>query len=289
MKAAFFVAGAALCFCSCLIAEETHGPLERHYQEGETLVYKMKATNDGNQYEAKSTGVVKKDSSGDWIEEFAWSGLVWGGQPITLPQGSTEFRQILSLDPSKNPAVPNLAVVDPKLIGPITDLLTFYADLWLAERTGKLKEPGDHFYFERGTPNSWADGNFVILGQDAIDFDMTLTQVTLRKATLLVRHVPPAKPQISMPAEWMRSPVADTANNWVNVVHAGSNYIAQVGKETFDVQLTISLTDGGKIVSGTIKNPIEARERICQDAELKTCGDAYPRKILREIQLDLVP
>jgi uncharacterized repeat protein (TIGR03803 family) len=46
-------------------------------------------------------------------------------------------------DPRKLPGVPNLAGVHPILIGPITDLLTFYADVWLAAPVGDLstREP----------------------------------------------------------------------------------------------------------------------------------------------------
>ncbi len=39
--------------------------LERRYREGETLVYRMKATNEGRSYEATAKGTVKK-----------WTGLL---------------------------------------------------------------------------------------------------------------------------------------------------------------------------------------------------------------------
>jgi hypothetical protein len=233
--------------------------------------------------------VVKKDSSGAWIEEYAWSNVLFNGAVFSLPLASVNFRQVLSLDPRKPPAIPNLAVVHPALIGPITDLLTFYADLWLAERVGNLSKPGDHAYKEHGTPNSWADGNHVILGQDSIDFDMTLTRVDAahEAATLLIRHVPPNEPQIKLPAAWMQESVADTPNNWVNVVRDGGKYLAEVGKETFDVQLTVSLLDG-KILSGTIENPVRAQARDCQDAALTNCGTPRPHQILRHIEISLV-
>jgi len=277
--------------CWWVFAQATpprRGLLERRYREGETLVYRMKAANEGRPYEAQASGVVKKDPSGAWIEEYAWSNVIFNGAPLSLPPASVDFRQVLSLDPRKPPAIPNLAVVHPSLIGPITDLLTFYSDLWLAEQVGTLSKPGDRAYQEHGTPASWADGNYVVLGEDSIDFDITLTEVDAAReaATLLIRHVPPKKPQVRLPAAWMREPVADTPNNWVEVTRNAGRYVAEVGKETFDVQLTVSLSDG-RILSGTIENPVRAQARDCQDAALTNCGDSRPHRILRRIEISL--
>jgi hypothetical protein len=142
--------------------------LARHYQEGEKLAYHMKGSNRGRTgttvYEADATGIVKKNAAGKFVEEYAWSSLVVNGAPVALSPPATAFRQQVSLDDFMG--VPDLSQVVP-LIGPITDTLTFYVDLLLATRQGSLAKPGDHFYFKSGTPNSWADGNYVITGQDS--------------------------------------------------------------------------------------------------------------------------
>ena len=173
------------------------------------------------------------------------------------------------------------------MIGPITDWMTFYVDLWLANKLNTLNHAGDHFYFKRGAPNSWADGNYVVLGEDSIDFDFTLKEVNQPQkiATLVVRHVPPEKPEIKIPVEWMRAPVADTPNNWVEV-EKGPNgkYLAEVGKETFEVQIKVSLVDG-RILSAKIDNPVEAISRECTDAALTSCTDPVPHHILRQIEV----
>lgn len=284
---------AALAVCSGLCAQPTSPPprlLTRHYQEGETLTYHMKAVNDGRRYEVDASAVVKKDEKGVFIEEFAWSNLAFDGKPVTLPPGSAEFRQPLSLDPRKLPGVPHLAGVHPGLIGPITDLLTFYADVWLAAQAGNLRQAGDHKYQAYGTPSSWADGNRVLLGEDSIDFDITLKSLddAHKTATLLVRHVPPQKSKVKLPAPWMQEPVAGIANNWVEVARDGGKYIAAAGQETFDVQIVVSLVDG-KILSGTIENPVKALERTCKDEALTDCGDPHRREIMRRIEIALEP
>jgi hypothetical protein len=263
-------------------------PLIRTYHEGEKLTYRMQAVNESVHYEIQASGVVKQNAAGNFIEEYAWSNLAANGKPFTLPEQSQQFRQILSLDPVKPPALPNLAAVHPNLIGPITDLLTFYVDLWMAARTGKLNRAGDHAYQKINATPSWADGSHVIVGEDSIDFEMTLTAVdrSNQVATLLVRHVPPPQPSIHLPAAWMREPVADTQNNWVQVAKENGKYNAAVGKETFDVQIKVSLADG-KILSGSMENPVKTRERDCTDAALTNCGPPRPHDILRKVEISL--
>ena len=264
------------------------GPLTRRYQEGERLTYKMKGTNDNWQYEIQAKGVVRKDSTGRYVEEFAWTNLISDGAAVTLPPASIQFRQMLSLDHGEILAIPDLSVVHPMLIGPITDLLTFYNDLWLAIKVGKLTRAGDHLYYKFGAPASWADGNRVVLGESSIDFDITLSNIdeSAKIATLLIRHVPPEQPQVRLAATWMREPVADTPNNWVQVVKKDGVFVAAVGKETFDVRMQVGMVDG-KILSATLKNPVTTKERTCQDAALTKCGESRPTRIQRNIEISL--
>lgn len=264
-------------------------PLSRQYREGETLRYYMKGLNENWRYEIQADGVVRKDPAGGYFEEYQWSNLVSDGQKSALAPSTADFRQRVTLDPNAIPSVPDLSHVDLKLIGPITDFMTFYADLWIAEKIGSLTRSGDHFYFKRGTPNSWADGNYVTLGEDSIDFDLTLASINPadKTATLIVRHVPPERPGIHIPADWMRPPVSDTANNWIEIRKDQSGkYVAAVGKETFDVKITLSL-ESGKILSASIENVVQAMERQCEDAALTKCGDQKPHSIERQIQLSL--
>ena len=264
-------------------------PLLRHYREGEKLSYKMKAVNEGRHYEIEADGAVKKDPSG-YYEEYAWSQLNTDPPKATLTGASLAFRQPVTLDPNHPPMMPNLSKLEPLMIGPVTDLMTFYVDLWLAEKTGQLMRAGDHFYVKHGTPASWADGHYVVLGEDSIDFDLTLKDVnqTDNTATLIVRHVVPEKPEIKIPADWMRAPVAGTPNNWVQIQKMpNGKFLAAVGKETFDVEYKLSLADG-KILSATMDNPVETIERECSDAALTQCGDQRPHHILRQVSITLV-
>ena len=96
----------------------------------------MEGTNDSWHYALQANGIVKKDPAGTFFEEYQWSGLRSNDQAVVLSPASLEFRQQLTLDPNRNPAMPSLSQADPRLIGPITDLMNFYVDLWLAVKTG---------------------------------------------------------------------------------------------------------------------------------------------------------
>lgn len=264
--------------------------LKRLYREGETLHYQMNARNqDGSKttaYQAEADGVVHRNAAGIFIEEFRWSHLGFDGSAFPLSTASLNFRQELSLDPAFRLSIPDLNKVQPALIGPIVDLLTFYADTQLAMRQSGVRHQGDHVYVKHGRPNSWADHVHTTVGEDAIDFEIMLKSLDIpgNSATLVVKHVPPAAPQIKIPANWMRAPVADMPNNWVQVRKEGEKYVASVGQETFTDTVHVSLRDG-RIASATMENPVEVREENCSDAGLQNCGSARRYRIERHVEI----
>jgi hypothetical protein len=105
----------------------------------------MTGNNDGWQYTIEATDVVKRDMNGRYYEEIGWSDLTSNAQQALTP-ASLALRQTVSLDdPSSYMKVPNLATIQPLLIGPITDTLTIYSDLLLAMQS-KLAHPGQIAY-----------------------------------------------------------------------------------------------------------------------------------------------
>ncbi|WP_348262935.1 hypothetical protein P8935_24485 [Telmatobacter sp. DSM 110680] len=266
-------------------------PLHRQYRAGETLAYQMHGLNESWEYTIRADGTVKQDASGKFFEEYQWSKMQSGGHALPLRADTPEFRQRISLDPDTIPSAPDLTKVDPTLIGPVTDFMTFYVDLWLANKLGQLKKAGDHFYFHNPMPaSSWADGTRVILGQSAIDFDMTLKSVDTAAGTALleVKHVPPEKVAVKLPAEWMQTPVGALPNNWVAVTkQADGSYVAAMGEETFDALITVRLADG-EVLSANMNNPVKTVERTCKDEALTQCEAAKPHLIVRKIEIELV-
>jgi hypothetical protein len=266
--------------------------LVRHYLEGEVLHYRMRGLNQGHlntiRYRVRAEGVVKKNQSGIFVEEFRWSDLHVNNEAILLSAASQKFREDLSLSPQYRLSVPDLSKVQPILIGPITDLLTFYADALLAMYQPALVHAGDHVYVKHGTPNSWADGNYFTLGQDSIDFGITLKSINHadHTATLVIRHVPPSHPQVKLPAAWMQTPVSGSPNNWVQVEKMpNGKYAVEVGKETFTDEIKISALTG-KIVSASMDNPVDVLERVCSNPSLTNCSGPTRFQIRRQIRLN---
>jgi hypothetical protein len=147
-------------------------PLQRRYTNGAVSNYEMTGDNDGWRYTIRALDVVKRDANGRYYEEIQWSDLTSNASQ-TLTPASLAFRQSLSLDdPASYMKVPNLTNVQPLLIGPITDTLTICSDLTLA-----IKASGQSAYVPRSTPNSWANGQRVLLGQDVVDFTLKVEEV----------------------------------------------------------------------------------------------------------------
>jgi len=265
------------------------GPLTRHYRDGETLAYHMTGANDDWHYTADASAVVKTRADGKYVEEFRWTAMTSDGKTLTLPPAMADFRQMLSLDSGWTPAGSDLSKVDRRFTGPVTDLMTFYVDMWLVNRIGMLRRPGDHFHVPNPQTASWADGTRVLTGSDHIDFDLTFESMDAAKQTAVVkvRHVPPAQPKLQFPAAWMKTPVADTPNNWMEVVKTtDGKYQAGAGKETFDVSITVSTADG-RMLAVNMENPVVTASRECDDAALTRCGEAREHTIHRHIEMTL--
>jgi hypothetical protein len=166
--------------------------------------------------------------------------------------------------------------------------LTIYSDLLLAMQA-KLVQPGQTAYISRTTPNSWADGQHVLLGQDVVDFSLKVD--TVNKAehseTLLIQHVPPPALHVQLPAKWMQEPISAEPNNFVQVSKQDGRFTAETGKETFDVRLVVDTRDG-HILTAAIHNPVALTTRTCTDRELTQCGPEALKLTLREITWKLV-
>jgi hypothetical protein len=264
-------------------------PLARRYAPGEMIRYAMTGAHETAQrttrYAAECEGVVRQREDGAYFEETRWTRLEVDGQPVELEAASLAFRQHLSLDPRFEMPVPDVGAVSPRLIGPIFDLMTFYVDLHPGLRGDRLRAPGDRASVPHGRPNSWADGSFVILGEDCIDFDLGLEELGERHARLRVRHVPPATVGVRLPAEWMRVPLGDRPNNWVQVSRDGAQgFHASVGSETFDVDLWIA-RPSGRIQRATMDNPVDFVMRPSKDEALTECGAPVRGRIHRRVEI----
>jgi hypothetical protein len=265
----------------------------RHYREGETLRYTIDGENSDNgvadhSYHGEADVVVRKSSAGVFHEEFKWGRVRTDGADVALPPEVEDFRQLLSLDPSYKFGIPDLSKVGAYLGGQTTDAMTFYVDDRLVIGRPELRKAGDSAHIPYGKPSSWARQE-ILTGYDCIDFEVAVVAVSSAAATLKVRHVPPPQVCGQVPAEWMKTPVADTANNWFQVEkNARGLYEAGAGQEVFDADISV-LLPSGVISSATMYNPVLVLGRTCKDAALSDCGPVVKTEILRKIRFSLVP
>lgn len=281
----------------------------RQYRLGETFGYLMKGKNQGRdeteQYTAYShhtiverqgcpVGVDCSDGTGlvtFLVEEIQWSNLVVNGQPQPINEN---FRQYLSLQKGYRLEVPDMSSVE-KLAGPITDLLTFYADASPVLSKDRLENIGDVVSIPHGQPNSWASMNPQVfsVAEDCVDFKFGLIQKSADQALLRADHDPPrTQCPIQLAAAWMKTPVVEGRfNNWVQVINVPSNdttaHLVQVGSETFSADLTLK-QENGRIVKASLNNPVQVREQFCIDQQLAQCQAERHYTILREISIELL-
>jgi hypothetical protein len=262
------------------------GLLARRYVEGDRANYVMHGTDNGTTYEVGVTSTTRRNANG-FLDELTWSNLTVDGQPRPLSPVAQGTRLIVTTEGAMPFQPPDLSSVD-RLLGPITDAMTFYADLFLARRLA-LGQPGDRRVFHNAPVASWADGRTILTGEDHVDFDLLFKEIDRASGVgvLLIKHMPPDEPKIRLTADWMRVRVADTANNWVMVTKLPGGYSASVGKETFDVELRVSLAEG-RLVSATLDNPVVATTRECADETLTQCSTARPISIVRRVTMSRV-
>lgn len=286
-------AASMLLAATALRAQTDTSLLRRTYLEGERLTYRIRGNDneDGKvtTYDATAVGVVRRDSLGRFLEDYLWSFSAPGAPPDTA-----KMHQSVSLAREVIPAPPDLRRLDMRLVGPALDFMTFYVDLWLAGLQPSLTRAGAGAYFPSSANGAWTDGRHVILGEDAIDFDMSVASADGDSIVLVVWHVPPGKSRLRLPASWMETIVDSTPRpkNWVEVTKetngATETFLAAVGRETFGVRMTLRRADG-RILRANMVNSVFATKRVCADAALQHCGAPHSYHIKRRIDLAELP
>jgi len=262
--------------------------LARRYAAGDTIAYVMNGINteggrDTLRYRGTAVGIVARYSLGRWVEQLTWTRLDRNGTMVRIDP--SRARQTLTLAPDWQ-LLPDLSRVDPGLIGPMLDLFTFYVDAKLAAGQPTVRSPGDSTLLPLGVGGSWANGQSVLVGKDAVDFEIKLVAETPNRATVQVRHVPPREIKLDLPADWMKDPVGGRPNNWIEVAQTSDrHYHARVGTESFTVELQLSRVDG-RILGATMENPVDVVERDCDDRALSVCGPPRRYRISRMITLE---
>src|SRR5262249_19576380 len=116
--------------------------LTRRYTDGERIRYVMKGSENETTYEVRMTATTATRTDGQFFESLAWSDSKIDGQPRPLSAEAQQFRLAVTTEGVMPFALPDLSKAE-GLIGPVTDAMTFYADLFIARRQSGLRQPGD--------------------------------------------------------------------------------------------------------------------------------------------------
>jgi len=113
--------------------------LARRYVEGNRLRYRITGNENGTTYQVTIVATTTKRTDGRFVEEIAWSDMVVNGAPRALTPTSQAFRVAVTLEGGAPFDWPDLSKA-PGIIGPVTDMLNFYADLFLVRHQGSLRQ-----------------------------------------------------------------------------------------------------------------------------------------------------
>lgn len=255
----------------------------RHYVKGQVSNYSYTENEDGavTTAEARLRSYIHGGIGG---EQVKWFELTSAGQNMNA-QARAFPPYDLSLDP-RDPdglALPNTQTAG-DLLGPITDLGTFYVDLSIPVGIDNLHQPGQSY-----TDPTPLSGNFASatspVGQDLIQLTTTLTSLNATQATFTSTYVPPPQGGLTLTQPFMDSPVCgSTPNNFELVQQQGTGYQALWGCENFTVTTVVN-RPSGQIVSAQITNPLQLDEVTCTDEALTDCQAPVPLTIPRTAQL----
>lgn len=261
----------------------------RHYVPGQVARYAYtedETQTAGGQTTTSTTTAADRVASyvhrGTGGEQVRWVALTVDGTDMTAAARSFPAYD-LSLDPraADGLTVPDTSAV-PGLVGPVTDLTTFYVPLSAQAGIGALHRPG-----QSETAPTLLSGNFASaampVGQDLLQLTTTLTSLTRRQATLTSDFVPPPAGGLTVTAPFMDSPVCGTTpNNFEEVQQSGTAFLALWGCEQFTAT-TVADRASGRIVSASLSNPLQLSAMECQDAALTQCTDIGPVTLQRTV------
>ncbi|MBN8536556.1 MAG: hypothetical protein J0M15_05850 [Deltaproteobacteria bacterium] len=259
--------------------------ITRKYVEGNTLSYRISNTQEINahsifEYQGVATIEVKSN-----VEKWKWSEISMNHNPFPLPP---DYVQILSLDSSFSMEVPPANM----RIGPLLDTLNFYANAMIAFKQINLRMPGDKsFVSEEGKANSWTNRERnVLFGQDCLDFELELAELSVESAIFIVNNIPPKKGcKVDFPLgwNWLEMNSDDQKNNFFQVeLQPNGKYQALAGVEVVKTVLHID-RQTGKINLATMENPVHAVMWEC-GLSGTNCNSGTPLNILRKTRLEAI-
>jgi hypothetical protein len=267
----------------------------RKYKTGETYRYKL-TTEEWHSGKWDHTSIVIcelkviKDSMGIPYDEVRWISkkMMTPKDTVDATKSALTVKPYrISLDPRGRIDIPRIEV--PEMTGAIEDFNTFFVAISPLVGVSKLIKKGDSVLAKDPITADFSNGSTILKGQDCIGLSIKLTELTKSRAILYTPFFPPSKPCLNFLTPDMNTPVvADTINNFQMVMQTGNEqYLVQYGREFFYINSTVRRSDG-KIITATMFNILNLKQKINCDKEYKNCQFEMPFSEQRNLKLELV-
>jgi hypothetical protein len=264
----------------------------RQYKSGDTYRYRLTTTANRGNYESKTVAVSEHrvvNDAGIMAEEIKWLSLLSmdGKQKIHLDSNAREVKPYrISLLPEGKVLLPKLTI--PSMVGPITDLNTFFVAIAPASGAHKLSDKDT--VIKNGTvrEGNFADSINILYGRDCIEVSQHFIS-TDKKYTII-------RTDFTAPDSFCLTPLIDTIaiktfdkpNNFQMIQQEpGGRKNLYWGVETFSITSKIDNRTGA-IADATMENTLNLRIRVQISADLRTYLSEIPFLIKRSIHLELL-
>ena len=270
---------------------------ERSYVAGDHYSYKLvtsrfKGGMLDSVEEAVSDHTVLTD--GTPRERIRWRSLVrQEGDTATdhteIARGVSPYE--ISLHPDGTIDLPPLD--EPRMLGMITDLNTFFVAVSPAIGVEGLHESGDSHVLDEPARGIWTNGRNIVLGQDCIRTRIELVEIDRKKETVRFRtsFMPPDVPCLELARPWMTKAASDDKpNNFQQItLNEQGKHTVIWGIEEFTITSEVSYEDG-KVRNARMDNNLLIFAKIGCTEDLETCIVEIPATIhiKRVLELTLI-
>jgi hypothetical protein len=261
-----------------------HFQYSRRYLAGEKYAYELKALTEGESTALAAVAEVEVRMDADVpYERIRW---------VSLKDGDTDESEAARRVPPTEFSLARRGSLqftkptdNPKMLGPVTDLYTFYFAVSPLAGIENVSQDGEEYVRPEPITGDWSDGKDYLVGQSHVEVRMRLVKAGPDRVTYQTAFVPTHG--LRTETAWMSAPVcAGQPNNFQMIRRQGDGYVAVWGCEEFKVETEVGARTG-RILSAHMDDRLTWKLMYCTDRELTKCSPLPDRKQHRLVDLSL--
>jgi hypothetical protein len=265
----------------------------RQYKAGDTYKYRLTTTIDRANFKTTIIAVSEHqvvNDSGILAEEIKWRSLTEKNDHHKDRHLDSVARQVkpyrISLSPEGKVLLPKLTI--PSMVGPVTDLNTFFVAIAPASGAHKLSDSNPVFKNGAVREGNFADSVKILYGRDCIEVSQHFISTDKKYTIIRTDFTPPDSFCLTPLIDTIATKMFDKPNNFQMLqIEPGGRKNLYWGVETFSITSKIDNRTGA-IVDATMENTLTLRIRAHISADLKTYVSEIPFLIKRSMHLELL-